>query len=40
MRAKLERRRETRRQPRRFRHSPVTYLQKPEELAIQLSLPP
>jgi hypothetical protein len=38
-RAALEKRRETRRQQRRFRRAPVTYLQKLEELATQLSLP-
>jgi len=40
LRAQLERRREARRQQRRFRHRPITYLQKLEQLAIQLSLPP
>ncbi len=39
-RADLEKRREARRQQRRFRRAPVTYLQKLEELATQLSLPP
>src|SRR5262249_24473677 len=39
-RAKLNQRREARRQQRRFRRAPVTYLQKLEELADQLSLPP
>jgi hypothetical protein len=39
-RAGLEKRRESRRQQRRFRRDPVTYLQKLEELATQLSLPP
>lgn len=39
MRARLQQRREARRQQRRFRCAPVTYLQKLEELAGQLSLP-
>jgi hypothetical protein len=39
-RAALEKRREARRQQRRFRRAPVTYLHKLEELATQLSLPP
>ena len=39
-RAALEKRREARRQQRRFRRAPVTYLGKLEELATQLSLPP
>ena len=39
-RAALEKRREARRQQRRFRRAPVTYLQKLEELADKLSLPP
>jgi hypothetical protein len=39
-RAKLEKRREARRQQRRFRRAPITYLQKLEELADKLSLPP
>jgi hypothetical protein len=39
-RAKLEKRREARRQQRRFRQDPVTYLRKLEELCLQLSLPP
>ncbi|HZY90148.1 MAG TPA: ISNCY family transposase [Gemmataceae bacterium] len=39
-RAELAKRREARRQQRRFRRNPVTYLQKLEELAIKLSLPP
>ena len=39
-RAGLEKRRESRRQQRRFRRHPVSYLHKLEELAIQLSLPP
>jgi hypothetical protein len=39
-RAELEKRREARRQQRRFRRDPVTYLKTLEELAIQLSLPP
>lgn len=38
-RAKLEKRREARRQQRRFRRAPITYLQKLEELADKLSLP-
>jgi hypothetical protein len=38
-RAALEKRREARRQQRRFRRAPVTYLHKLEELATQLSLP-
>ncbi len=38
-RAGLEQRRESRRQQRRFRRDPVSYLQKLEELALQLSLP-
>jgi hypothetical protein len=40
MRADLERRRETRRHQRRFRRSPVKYLQTLEKRAIQRSLPP
>jgi hypothetical protein len=36
-RAGLEQRRESRRQQRRFRRDPVTYLQKLEELALQLT---
>jgi hypothetical protein len=39
-RAQLNKRREARRQQRRFRRAPVTYLQKLEELADKLSLPP
>jgi hypothetical protein len=39
-RAGLAKRREARRQQRRFRCAPVTYLQKLEELADKLSLPP
>jgi hypothetical protein len=39
-RAGLNQRREARRRQRRFRRAPVTYLQKLEELADQLSLPP
>jgi hypothetical protein len=38
-RAALEKRREARRQQRRFRRAPVTYLHKLEELATQLGLP-
>jgi hypothetical protein len=38
-RAELAKRREARRQQGRFRRAPVTYLQKLEELALQLSLP-
>jgi hypothetical protein len=38
-RAELEKRREARRQQRRFRRDPVSFLQKLEELAAQLSLP-
>jgi len=38
-RAELEKRREARRQQRRFRHDPQGYLQKLEELLLQLSLP-
>jgi hypothetical protein len=40
IRAGLAKRREARRQQRRFRHAPVTYLQQLEELASKLSLPP
>ena len=40
LRAVLEKRRCARRQQRRFRHDPLTYLKKLEELALQLSLPP
>ena len=39
-RAQLNQRREARRQQRRFRRAPVTYLQKLEEMVLQLSLPP
>jgi Transposase, Mutator family len=39
-RAKLEKRREARRQQRRFRRDPDVYLQELEELLLQLSLPP
>ncbi len=39
-RAILEKRREARRQQRRFRRDPTTYLHKLEEIATQLSLPP
>jgi Transposase, Mutator family len=39
-RADLEKRREARRQQRRFRRDPDTYLTKLEELLLQLSLPP
>jgi hypothetical protein len=38
-RAELDRRREARRQQRRFRRDPVIYLKKLEDLALQLSLP-
>jgi hypothetical protein len=38
-RAELDRRREARRQQRRFRRDPITYLKKLEELALQLGLP-
>jgi Transposase, Mutator family len=38
-RAELEKRREARRQQRRFRRAPVAYLHKLEEMATQLSLP-
>jgi len=37
-RAQVEKRREARRQQRRFRRYPVNYLKRLEELAIQLSL--
>jgi hypothetical protein len=40
IRAGLAKRREARRQQRRFRRAPVTYLQQLEELADKLSLPP
>jgi hypothetical protein len=39
-RARLNQRRQARRQQRRFRRAPVIYLQKLEELADKLSLPP
>jgi hypothetical protein len=39
-RAALAKRRETRRQQRRFRRAPIAYLQKVEELAAKLGLPP
>jgi hypothetical protein len=39
-RAEWDKRREARRQQRRFRRDPVTYLKTLEELALQLSLPP
>jgi hypothetical protein len=38
LRADLEKRRQARRQQRRFRRDPVTYLKKLEELSLQLSL--
>ena len=38
-RLELEKRREARRQQWRFRHNPVLYLQKMEELLLKLSLP-
>jgi hypothetical protein len=40
LRADLEKRRRTRRQQRRFRRDPITYLKQLEELALQLSLLP
>jgi hypothetical protein len=40
IRAGLAKRRQARRQQRRFRRTPVTYLQELEELAAKLSLPP
>ena len=40
IRAGLAKRREARRQQRRFRRAPVPYLQQLEELADKLSLPP
>jgi hypothetical protein len=40
LRAGLAKRREARRQQRRFRRAPVTYLQQLEQMAAQLSLPP
>jgi Transposase, Mutator family len=40
LRAELERRREARRQQRRFRRDPVSYLKAVEEMALKLSLPP
>jgi Transposase, Mutator family len=39
LRTQLEKRREARRQQRRFRRNPVAYLQKLEEMAFKLSLP-
>jgi hypothetical protein len=39
-RTELSKRRESRRQQRRFRRAPVVYLQKLEEMALKLSLPP
>ena len=39
LRAELEERRESRRKQRRFRRDPVIYLNKLEELALQLGLP-
>jgi len=39
-RAALQKRREARRQQRRYRRDPITYLTKLEDLALQLSLPP
>jgi hypothetical protein len=39
-RAELEKRQEARRQQRRFRRAPCSYLQKLEKLALKLSLPP
>ncbi len=38
-RSEREKRREARRQQRRFRHDPDTYLRKREELLLQLGLP-
>jgi hypothetical protein len=38
-RAELDKRREARRQHRRFRHDPAIYLKKLEERALQLKLP-
>jgi hypothetical protein len=38
LRAELEKRRRARRQQRRFRHDPLTYLKKLEELSLQLTL--
>ena len=40
LRADLEKRRRTRRQQRRFRRDPITYLKQLEERALQLSLLP
>jgi hypothetical protein len=40
LRAELERRREARRQQRRFRRDSVSYLKAVEEMALKLSLPP
>ena len=39
LRAELERRREARRQQRRFRHDPATYLANLEQQCLQLTLP-
>jgi hypothetical protein len=39
-RAALDKRREGRRQQRRFRHDPTTYLKQLEDMCLQLSLPP
>ena len=40
LRAELERRRESRRKQRRFRHDPADYLAKLEQQCLQLTLPP
>jgi hypothetical protein len=40
LRAKLERRRESRRKQRRFRHDPAAYLRNLEQRCLQLTLPP
>jgi hypothetical protein len=40
LRARLAKRREARRQQRRFRPAPVTYLHELEQLAAKLGLPP
>jgi Transposase, Mutator family len=40
LRAELERRRESRRQQRRFRHDPAAYLAQLEQQCLQLTLPP
>jgi len=40
LRAELERRRESRRKQRRFRHDPAAYLAKLEQQCLQLTLPP